>query len=100
MQDHFMSVTARRHLNRCSDASSRRHSGRSETVEPSAAAESLTISSSSASTDRPLCRGLPRREARFIVEVDGATRFEDHEIAFNRLAMIFSAPKVIVSSEY
>jgi very-short-patch-repair endonuclease len=40
-----------------------------------------------------------RQEGRFIVEVDGATHPEDHETDVG-VAMVFSAPRLIVSSEY
>jgi hypothetical protein len=53
-------------------------------VETSTAAENFRISSSSAKHRSVPVSGLPPLGSPAIVEVDGATHCEDHEIAYDR----------------
>ena len=53
-------------------------------MEQPARPEAAELQVRSTGADRSICSGFPCREARLIVEVDGATRSEDREIAYDR----------------
>jgi very-short-patch-repair endonuclease len=84
MQDRLLSVTARRHIPLRSDTWSHQHSGRSETGAICAAENFRNFRFVRQALSDPDVVDFLRREARFIVEVVGATYSENHESACDR----------------